>query len=386
MIYTRLNQKYRGVYLLLSILKNSLSKYKKNYSEYLSLSLLISLVVIAFGAVILCFEFSFELKISTGLMIFLMCIIFLFFFYPLLNFIMLYCHYLFFINDKEKNRFSFFKFLKKNYTRCFFKPNRGSLKFLWTLIKTIVIFIIFESLITSLVLYILVSFNPELTTIINGYANAISSGDISLILQYETQLTPYLNTISLVLGTFIIFYFVHTIVRNYLHYTLKISLGSFYISNKATYSLFKSGKNQARGEYFKLYFLNNFPIMITFYLLFIISEIVFSLFSNSVVFILVISFIISSFFSSFLIPMFINNIIKIHENLASFYANVLYKEFNQINITNFKIDNQVINLDQSKIRQGYEQLKELLSNKRFYDHQNNINIPNSDETNDNDDG
>ena len=261
MIYTRLNQKYRGVYLLLSILKNSLSKYKKNLSEYLSLSLLISLVVIAFGAVILCFEFSLELKISTGLMIFLMCIIFLFFFYPLLNFIMLYCHYLFFINDKEKNRFSFFKFLKKNYTKCFFIPNRGSLKFLWTLIKTIVIFIIFESLITSLVLYILVSFNPELITIINGYANAISSGDISLILQYETQLTPYLNTISLVLGTFIIFYFVHIIARNYLHYTLKISLGSFYISNKATYSLFKSGKNQARGEYFKLYFLNNFPIM-----------------------------------------------------------------------------------------------------------------------------
>ena len=84
--------------------------------------------------------------------------------------------------------------------------------------------------------------------------------------------------------------------------------------------------------------------------------------------------------------MFINNIIKIHENLASFYANVLYKEFNQINITNFKINNQVINLDQNKIKQGYEQLKELLSNKRFYDHQNNINIPNSDETNDNDDG
>ena len=83
--------------------------------------------------------------------------------------------------------------------------------------------------------------------------------------------------------------------------------------------------------------------------------------------------------------MFINNIIKIHENLASFYAGVLYKQFNQIDISSFKINNQVINLDKNKIKQGYEQLKELLSNKRFYDHQNNINIVNNNDLNDNDD-
>lgn len=312
------------------ILKNSLKEYKKNFNLYF-----ISIIPLLFGLIsstffFLLFVFSSNLSFSPIVALFLFAIFFYFFVYHgFLETVFLF-HTIKY-NNLEIKKMSLIKVLSFGYKSSFtYFYLKGSFKIFSVLLKSILIYLILSSILVPIGISIAYNTNGEVKSFLDTFNELVKEhASYEILMDYYFEnggvFDEAMKVINVIVTSIPILFFIHTVIRNTVHYDLRVGIIKAPIPAISTFMLFKRLIKSNRETYYKSYYFSNGPILFIFYLSYFVTAILLSFFSNSFLFILACSVLISLFILTFFLPIILDNNNRINISFQREYSLLSYE-------------------------------------------------------------
>lgn len=304
---------------------DSINKYRENFNSYLGAGLFLLIGIVIFSFFVLLTNYLTKIDVAYSTMYILVILSFIFVLYPMINMSFLKIGI---INENNDNNTNVVVKFTSFYLFCFRHPSKGALRILFNVLLCLVVYLLIGStLVDYIVFSIYQSVNPEVVDYINAYYNAIANADFYTISECLIHLQIPIMISDITCGIIIISFLVHKTSLNFLAFGLKLNVfpKNLPAPNKVVYLYTKEIKAMSNGEWRRLYYGSNWPIIVSFYFTFILCNILLALFNPNKdgIFILFVSLLIASVVSIVFIPYFYSNIYDIDNYLIQKYLNTL---------------------------------------------------------------
>lgn len=304
---------------------DSINKYKENFNSYFGAGLFLLCGIFIFTFFLLLANYLAKSNIAYSGMYILVILSFIFVLYPSINMSFLKIGI---INENIQNNTNVFPSFISFYLFSFRHPSKGALKILSNILLCALFYVLIgATLIDYIIFSIYQSFNPDFVNYINAYYSAIANADFYALQEILSHLQIPIMISDITCGILIVSYLVHRTSLNFIAFALKLSVFPRNVPapNKVVYAYTKEIKAMSNGDWKKLYYGSNWPLIVLFYFSFILCNVLLAIFNPNKdgIFILAVSLLISSVLSIIFIPYFYNNVYSIVNYLTQEYLNTL---------------------------------------------------------------